>query len=160
MKKILGGILIILVIGLFAWRVYDVNANSFSYENKTHAEQEKFQLGSATISARKAFVVSDADLKKYVTNDYFKQENKTLLLVQLESTVKDIRISDFQLGYKEFVTLSDTSASSYVFEDGVYKHLVGFNIPKELLATKKTFTLVTPSKYWKNGARDVVNISL
>ncbi|HBJ8785731.1 TPA: hypothetical protein LEN09_002900, partial [Listeria monocytogenes] len=51
MKKILGGILIIFVIGLFAWRVYDVKANSFSYENKAHAEQEKFQLGSSTISA-------------------------------------------------------------------------------------------------------------
>ncbi|HBJ9993624.1 TPA: hypothetical protein LET10_001153, partial [Listeria monocytogenes] len=97
MKKILGGILIIFVIGLFAWRVYDVKANSFSYENKAHAEQEKFQLGSSTISAGKAFVVSDADLNKYVTKDYFKQENKTLLLVQLESTEKDIRISDFQL---------------------------------------------------------------
>ncbi|EAE8348014.1 hypothetical protein BOQ23_14020 [Listeria monocytogenes] len=160
MKKILGGILIILVIGLFAWRVYDVNANSFSYENKTHSEQEKFQLGSATISSEKAFVVSGADLNKYVTKDYFKQENKTLLLVQLESTEKDIRISDFQLGYKEFITLSDTSASSYELKDGVYKMVLGFNIPKELLATKKTFTLVTPSKYWKNGARDVVNISL
>ncbi|EDO1367097.1 hypothetical protein GZ243_001228 [Listeria monocytogenes] len=160
MKKTLGGILIILVIGLFAWRVYDVNANSFSYENKAHTEQEKFQLGSSTISARKAVVVSDADLNKYVTKDYFKQENKALLLVQLESTEKDIRISDFQLGYKEFVTLSDTSASSYEFEYGVYKMMLGFNIPKELLATNKTFTLVTPSKYWKNGARDVVEISL
>ncbi|MBC1742337.1 hypothetical protein HCA06_04510 [Listeria welshimeri] len=160
MKKLLGGILIILVIGLFAWRVYDVNANSFSYENKTHPEQGKFQLGSATISSEKAFVVSDADLNKYVTKDYFKQENKTLLLVELESTEKDIRISDFQLGYKDFETLSDTSASSYELEDGVYKMVLGFNIPKELLATKKTFTLVTPSKYWKNGARDVVNISL
>lgn len=159
-KKILGGILIIFVIGLFAWRVYDVKANSFSYENKAHTEQEKFQLGSSTISAGKAFVVSDADLNKYVTKDYFKQENKTLLLVQLESTEKDIRISDFQLGYKEFVTLSDTSAASYEFEDGVYKMVLGFNIPKELLATNKTFTLVTPSKYWKNGARDVVEISL
>ncbi|EED2449607.1 hypothetical protein G7477_001807, partial [Listeria monocytogenes] len=59
-----------------------------------------------------------------------------------------------------FVTLSDTSAASYEFEDGVYKMVLGFNIPKELLATNKTFTLVTPSKYWKNGARDVVEISL
>ncbi|MBC2000603.1 hypothetical protein [Listeria marthii] len=160
MKKIIGGVLIVILIGLFAWRVYDVNANSFSYENKTHAEQEKFQMGTATVSFGKAFVVNDADINKYATKNYFKQENDALLLVQLESTEKDIRISDFQLGYKEFVTLSDTTASSYEFEDGVYKHLVGFNIPKELLARNKTFILVTPSKYWKNGARDVVDISL
>lgn len=44
MKKILGGILIIFVIGLFAWRVYDVKANSFHMKIRHMLNRKNFNL--------------------------------------------------------------------------------------------------------------------
>ncbi|MBC1472021.1 hypothetical protein [Listeria seeligeri] len=164
MKKIIGGVLIIVLIALFVWRVYDLNANSFSYENRLHSEQEAFQLeNTAEVSVENAVIIEDSDIKKYVEEkNYFKNENEKLLIVQAWSTEKNIGVSDFQLGYQDFVTLSDISATSYEYDEdkGQYKIMLGFNVPKELLDDEKEFMLVVPSKYWNKGTRDVVEVSL
>ncbi|CAM4313222.1 hypothetical protein C1909_11200 [Listeria ivanovii] len=162
MKKIIGGVLIVVLIGLFVWRVYDLNANAFSYKDKIHSKQEVFELASAEISVENAVVIEGAEINKYVDEDYYKNDSEDFLLVQLWSTEKNIGISDFQLGYQNFVTLSDISAISHEFDEakGRYKFNLGFNVPKELIKNKQQFILAVPSKYWSNGVRDIIEINL
>lgn len=162
MKKIIGGISIVILIGLFVWRVHDLNANAFSYKDKMHSEQEVIELASAKISVENMVVIKDSDINKYVDEDYYKNDSEDFLLVQLWSTDKNIGISDFQLGYQNFVMLSDISAISYDYEEdkGRYKFNLGFNIPKELIKNKQQFILAVPSKYWSNEVRDVIELKL
>lgn len=168
MKKIIMILGIIILLGVYSFRVYSVNKSQIKYKNKEIEINKEITLadGKTKVKVGKPYIMGEAEVKDY--EDRMKKVDKDYELLYIDygkEKVYLVKVPILVNGDRKKFIPTIISKKHFImnsmYEPELKTNENIYQVPEGVIKDKsEKFNLVFSSQYWRENERDVLKFDL